>query len=74
MAKSYDELESRIGVLERKLEFVMTFMAVQKQEGTVSPVMVKKTFLDLYYETVTGIADRPQVTIPKPDAPVLVTP
>jgi hypothetical protein len=48
-------LSTRIAETEKKLNFIMDFIKVQKQEGTVNPVIITKSVRDLYMEAKAGI-------------------
>jgi hypothetical protein len=48
-------LSTRIAEVEKQLNFIMDFIKVQKQEGTINPVVITKSVRDLYMEAKAGI-------------------
>lgn len=58
MMASYQDLETRVGVMERKLDFMMGLATVTKKEPSlVSPegfTVKQMSLLDLYREVATA--------------------
>ena len=48
-------LQSRLAEAETQLNFIMDFIKVHKQEGTINPVVITKSVRDLYLERKAGI-------------------
>jgi hypothetical protein len=58
---SYQDIDSRLGVLERKLEFVMdTFKVTREERSIIDPTQVFRhsmTLNQVYREISTGMAE-----------------
>lgn len=48
-------IQARMTEIETQLKFIMDFIKVHKQEGTVNPVVITKSVRDLYLEHKAGI-------------------
>ena len=53
--KKAPTVQSRVAEIEVQLKFIMDFIKVHKQEGTINPVVITKSVRDLYLEHQTGI-------------------
>jgi hypothetical protein len=53
--KKASTVQARVGEIEAQLKFIMDFIKVHKQEGTINPVVVTKSVRDLYLEHKAGI-------------------
>lgn len=59
---SYQDIETRVQVLERKVDFVMKQFKLGMPNGSViNPQMVIKSILDLYNEAQTGVIGEGEV-------------
>jgi hypothetical protein len=48
-------VQARVTAIEDQLNFIMDFIKVHKQEGTINPVVITKSVRDLYLESKAGI-------------------
>jgi hypothetical protein len=53
--KKTPTIQTRMTEIEAQLHFIMDFIKVHKQEGTVNPVVITKSVRDLYAEHKAGI-------------------
>jgi hypothetical protein len=47
---SYQDIETRLQVVEDKINFVMLAMKVTRVEGIIAPKAITKTLLEIYLE------------------------
>jgi hypothetical protein len=53
--KKAPTVQTRVAEIETQLKFIMDFIKVHKQEGTINPVVITKSVRDLYLEHKAGI-------------------
>ena len=53
--KKAPTMQARVTEIETQLKFIMDFIKVHKQEGTIDPVVITKSVRDLYLEYKAGI-------------------
>ena len=68
---SYQDIETRLAQVERKLEFVMLNFKFGTVEGVIDKKIVVKTLLDMYFES-QGAPQSGQVFPAPPDFSVPV--